>query len=175
VRRRLARSRCCYSFTELMPSICMLGGFAGACIASFASFTIAESGNGILDLALAPVRVRVARNRATSTTTTVARPCKDSGHLVKCYFVSHKKRADVPHRQAVASQSAFSNGQTLRPPRFRPTREKNEWRAFSRIFEAATSVIVSSKPIGNTCFADALVSRVRVCSINESASDLKFV
>jgi len=35
--------------------------------------------------------------------------------------------------------------------------------------------IASGKLIGNTCFADALVSRVRVCFINGSASDLKFV
>lgn len=45
-------------------------------------------------------------------------PQKDSGHLVKCYFVSHKKSVGVPHRQAVTSQSAFSNGQTFAPRDF---------------------------------------------------------
>lgn len=62
----------------------------------------------IPDLALAYDFVRCQRHRS--------HPQKDSGHLVKCYFVSHKKSVGVPHRQAVTSQSAFSNGQNLRSP-----------------------------------------------------------
>lgn len=67
-----------------------------------------SSGNEFPDLAFAYDFVRCQRHRS--------HPQKDSGHLVKCYFVSHKKSVDVPHRQAVTSQSAFSNGQNLRAP-----------------------------------------------------------